>query len=304
MSLAPHSPASVTSLGLIGFGEVGQALAEGLKPIVNDIAAYDILFDDPIEGPALHDAAIQHEVRAADVPAEMAEEGRLILSCVTASSAIDAVTEAANWLKPGQFYLDVNSISPQGKREGAQIVGDAGGRYVEAAIMSPIHPKRHASPMLFGGPDAAELAETLITWGMNIMVESEEIGLASANKMCRSIMVKGIEALVVECLVTARHYGVDEKVLSSLEATFPGMDWRNSAQYMLERVLTHGKRRAEEMRFSAKTVDAAGWPSLMAAATAERQQWVVDTIPREEALKLGKEDLDTILDRLARELRG
>lgn len=298
------TPARITSIGLIGFGEVGKALAEGLKSTVPDIAAHDILLEDATDGPPMHAAAIHLGVHTVEVAGEMADEERLILSCVTASSALDAVTEAANWIRPGQYYLDVNSISPQGKREGAEIIEAAGGRYVEAAIMSPIHPKRHASPMLFGGPHAAALAKTLNAWGMNVTVESAEIGQASANKMCRSIMVKGLEALVVECLVTARHYGVEEKVLTSLEATFPGMDWRNAAQYMLERVLTHGKRRAEEMRFSAKTVEAAGWPGTMAAATAERQQWVVDAIPREEALALGKQDLLTILDRLGKELRG
>jgi len=293
---------TLTSLGFVGFGEVGTALASSLKPVVEDIATYDILFDDPAEGPARKARAAELGVRPVDAPDELAGAHRLIISCVTADSARDVVSRAATWLAEGQYLLDVNSISPQGKQEGAAIVNGAGGRYVEGVIMSPIHPNRHKSPMLFGGPYAAPVAGFLNGLGMTITVASSDIGFASANKMCRSIMVKGIEALVLECLVTARHYGVEENVLISLDATFPGMNWRESAPYMLERVLTHGKRRAEEMRFSAKTVEAAGWTPHMTAAIAERIQWVVDTLPQGEARTLGQQDMNTILDRLAREL--
>lgn len=291
------------SLGFVGFGEVGKALAASLRPMVTDIAVYDILFDDAAEAPAARQAAADLGVRAVATPDELRGADRLVISCVTASSAIAVVTRAASWLARGQYLLDVNSISPQGKQEGAGIVNAAGGRYVEGVIMSPIHPAKHQAPMLFGGRDAGAAAAFLNGLGMNITVASEDIGFASANKMCRSIMVKGMEALVLECLVTARHYGVEENVLTSLDATFPGMKWHETAHYMLERVLTHGKRRAEEMRFSAKTVEAAGWTPHMTAAIAERMQWTVDTIPQAESRALGQQDMVTILDRLVQELK-
>jgi 3-hydroxyisobutyrate dehydrogenase-like beta-hydroxyacid dehydrogenase len=299
--LASGNP--IQSLGFIGFGEVGRALASGLKPMGADIAAYDILFDDPTQGQAMREAAQDLGVKAADRPDDLADTHRLIISCVTASSASAVVTRAASWLAPGQYLLDVNSISPQGKQEGAGIIAAAGGRYVEGVIMSPIHPLRHKAPMLFGGPNAEAAATFLNGLGMAITVASPDIGFASANKMCRSIMVKGLEALVMECLVTARHYGVEDNVLASLQATFPGMNWRETAHYMLERVLTHGKRRAEEMRFSAKTVEAAGWTPHMTAAIAERMQWAVDTLPQADSRALGQQDMDTILDRLVKELK-
>lgn len=292
----------ISALGFVGFGEVGKALSSSLKPMVDDIATYDILFDDANEAPALKARAKELGIRACDTPDELAGDNRLIISCVTAESAQDVVDHAVTWLADGQYFLDVNSISPQGKQAGAEAITAAGGKYVEGVIMSPIHPNRHKSPMLFGGPDAEAAATFLNGLEMNIKVASPDIGFASANKMCRSIMVKGIEALVLECLVTAKHYGVEENVLTSLDATFPGMNWRESAHYMLERVLTHGKRRAEEMRFSAKTVQAAGWEPHMTSGIAKRIQWVVDTLPQAEARALGQQDMETILDRLVTEL--
>jgi 3-hydroxyisobutyrate dehydrogenase-like beta-hydroxyacid dehydrogenase len=287
-------------LGIIGFGEVGKTLSQGFAPAFADIAVYDILFDDKAAGPGMKAKARELGVTAVEKPQALCGAGRLLISCVTAGSAVAVAENAASWLKPGQVLLDINSVSPDCKREAAQAIEGAGGRYVEGVVMSPIHPKGHASPMLLGGPHAADFAAFAKGLGMNVTVEDAEVGRASANKMCRSIMVKGIEALVVECFATARHYGVEDKVIASLNVTFPNMDWEKAGAYMLERVLTHGKRRAEEMRFSARTVKAAGLEPLMAAAIAERQQWVVDHVPQKEARALGQEPLPVILDRLGK----
>jgi len=111
-------------------------------------------------------------------------------------------------------------------------------------------------------------------FGMNATVAAEEIGTASAIKMCRSIMIKGLEAIVVESFTTARRYGVEDHVLASLHETFPTLDWEQQGAYLFSRVAQHGKRRAEEMREVAVTVREAGLEPHMAAATAERQDWV------------------------------
>jgi 3-hydroxyisobutyrate dehydrogenase-like beta-hydroxyacid dehydrogenase len=128
--------------------------------------------------------------------------------------------------------------------------------------------------MLLGGSHAEDLAQTLTTWGMNARAVSREIGVASAIKMCRSIMIKGMEALVIESYATARRYGVESEVLPTLRETFPQIDWERTGAYYFSRVAQHGKRRAEEMRESARTVQEAGFPPIMAAAIAEKHDWV------------------------------
>jgi 3-hydroxyisobutyrate dehydrogenase-like beta-hydroxyacid dehydrogenase len=105
---------------------------------------------------------------------------------------------------------------------------------------------------------------------------SERLGVASAIKMCRSVMIKGLEALVIESYATARAYGVEEHVLPTLAETFPSIDWNLQGAYFFSRVVQHGKRRAEEMREAANTVHEAGFEPWMAAATAGKQQWVAD----------------------------
>jgi hypothetical protein len=116
--------------------------------------------------------------------------------------------------------------------------------------------------MLLGGVRANALAPALTGWGMDAKVVSDRIGVASAIKMCRSVMIKGLEALVIESYSTARAYGVEDHVLPTLQETFPGIDWSAQGAYFFSRVAQHGQRRAEEMRESARTVREAGFRAL------------------------------------------
>jgi 3-hydroxyisobutyrate dehydrogenase-like beta-hydroxyacid dehydrogenase len=200
----------------------------------------------------------------------------LVISAVTATSSQDVARDAAPSLRPGQVFLDLNSVSPQTKRRNARAVEASGADYVEAAVMAPVPPQRLAVPMLLGGRRAGPLAAALKALGMNATVVAEEIGTASAIKMCRSIMIKGLEALTVECLFAARRFGAEDAVLTSLDKTFPRMGW--SAQlpdYLVSRVAEHGRRRAAEMREVALTLRDVGIVPAMATASAERQDALV-----------------------------
>jgi 3-hydroxyisobutyrate dehydrogenase-like beta-hydroxyacid dehydrogenase len=111
---------------------------------------------------------------------------------------------------------------------------------------------------------------------MDAKAVSDQLGVASAIKMCRSIMIKGLEALVIESYTTARAYGVEDQLLPTLQETFPSIDWSEQGAYFFSRVVQHGQRRAEEMRESANTVREIGFSPFMAQAIADKQQWVAD----------------------------
>ncbi len=109
---------------------------------------------------------------------------------------------------------------------------------------------------------------------MQAQVASDRWGVASATKMCRSVMIKGLEALVIESFTAARHYGVEDTMIATLQETFPGIDWPAHAAYFYSRVAQHGQRRAEEMREVARTVREAGFEAPMAEATAQKDEWM------------------------------
>lgn len=261
------------SIAFIGFGEAGQAIGAGLAAEGARVHAYDLLFDGTERDARLTRAAALNVLPGASAR-DAAGGVDIVASTVTAGAAREVAEAAAAYLRPGQVFVDLNSVSPIDKRAGAEAIAATGAHYVEAAIMSPVHPRGHKVPMLFAGPEAEALAERLRPFGMDIGIAGAEFGAAAAIKMCRSIMIKGLEALTVECQMTARAYGVDEHVNASLHASYPGLDWLTHHGYLIDRVLEHGARRAEEMQCAAETIAAVGLDPKMTSSTAELQAWV------------------------------
>ena len=263
-------------VGLIGYGEVGRILAEDLRQQDVKITAYDIKLRSDQSGRALRDHAKQHGVALSASHADLAAQSDFIVSAVTAGQAVPVAKACAETVKQGAWYLDFNSASPGAKQRAAAVIDGAGGRYVEGAVMTSIPPYRIKVPLLLGGAGAGELAPLLIELGFDAKKASDRLGVASAVKMCRSVMIKGLEAMVIESFTTARAYGVEDAVLASLKETFPGIDWEKQGAYFFQRVIEHGRRRSEEVREVAETVREIGLTPWSAQGTAERQAWVAD----------------------------
>ena len=266
------------SIGIIGYGEVGKIFSAGLKAQVGSgrMGVWDLKLghSDSASGEQAH--ARQAGVVARPSARALCEASELVISAVTASNTLAVAEEAARYIRPGSIFLDFNSASPGTKQRCAALIEASGAHYVEAGVMTSVPPYGIRTPMLLGGPAAAELAPVLGAWGMDVTAVSEKLGVASAIKMCRSVMIKGLEALVIESYSTARAYGVEAYVLPTLAETFPSIDWEKTGAYFFSRVVQHGQRRAEEMRESANTVREAGFEPLMTTAIADKQQWVAD----------------------------
>jgi 3-hydroxyisobutyrate dehydrogenase-like beta-hydroxyacid dehydrogenase len=263
------------NVALIGYGEVGRILAEDLRARGVAVSAYDLKLHSEHGQPLREHAAAQGVVLGA-AHAQAVHGADLVVSAVTASQAVAVAEACAPGLKQGAFFLDFNSASPGAKCRAAALVDGASGRYVEGAVMTSIPPYRIKVPLLLGGPNAAALQPLLVDLGFAPKVTSEKLGVASATKMCRSVMIKGLEAMVIESFTAARAYGVEDAVLASLKETFPGIDWEKQASYFFQRVIEHGRRRSEELREVAETVREIGLVPWSAQGTAERQAWVAD----------------------------
>jgi 3-hydroxyisobutyrate dehydrogenase-like beta-hydroxyacid dehydrogenase len=289
-------------IGLVGYGEVGKILTRALvERGVAWVGTYDRLLRDPAAAPRMRAHAEQAGVVATPSLAELLERVDVVLSAVTASQTLAVATEAARSVRAGTWFVDLNSASPGTKQESAQLIDAVGGRYVEAAVMTSVPPYGIKVPMLLGGRHAAEAAALLGPLGFSMEVAADRIGVASAIKMCRSVFIKGLEAIVVESFTTARRYGVESHVLASLQETFPSIDWEKQGAYLFSRVAQHGRRRAEEMREAALTVREAGLDPHMAAATAERQDWMAQLKERAGLAEVaGDADWREYADRLLR----
>jgi len=258
-------------VSFIGFGEAGQAIASGLREAgIERIAAWDILF--PVaEGARLKAAGESMGVRLANSAADAVRETDMIISAVTAASSLEAARSLEPHLTGSPYYLDINSVSPGRKQETAKLLGDKA-RYVDVAVIAPIHPARHRTPLLIAGPHAEAIAPLLNEMEMTLRVVSAETGKAAAIKMVRSVMIKGIEALTLECFLAASRAGLLDEVTTSLKNNYPGVDWPRMSEYNLERMASHGERRAAEMEESAATLRELGLDPLMVESTVKRQR--------------------------------
>jgi 3-hydroxyisobutyrate dehydrogenase-like beta-hydroxyacid dehydrogenase len=254
---------SVHAIGFVGFGEAGSTIARGLRSAgIARIFAYDIK-------PKTSDVAT-----IVESPRDLAAACETLFSTVTSSSALDAAKQNAPFLTNRHTYADLNSVSPALKQDIDRVISATGARFIEVAVMAPVQPYGHKVPMLVGGLGARNFQQVLAPFGMQMdVLDGVKVGGAAAVKMCRSIVVKGIEALLFECVMAATKFDADDLVFASLKETWPGIDWKKLADYTSGRVVVHGERRAREMEEVAETLKAIGIDPIMAEATARRQDW-------------------------------
>ena len=265
--------AKVQKISFIGFGEAGQAFARGILeeyPTLQ-LKAFDIKADGPDADSKIAEYDF-YGVADAGTAEGACSDADLIFSLVTAEQAENAAIAASKSHLNGTYFLDCNSCAPNTKRRSATHIGQAGGVYVDVAVMAPVHPKLHKVPCLVAGPEAKAISLLMQSLGMNVEIAGEEIGVASMRKMIRSVMIKGLEALTLECFLAARKAGVDFETMASLEASFPGFGWSERAPYMMERAASHGMRRAAEMAEVVKTLEELGLSAQMTRSTVVRQR--------------------------------
>ena len=290
-------------LCFIGFGEAGQAIASGLREAgVESIAAWDILFPKD-EGARLRQAGAKMGARLASSAADAVSSSDIIVSAVTAASSLEAAQSVAPHIAGNPYYLDINSVSPGRKQATARLL-DGTARYVDVAILAPIYPRRHRTPLLLAGPHAQAMMPLLVDeLEMRGTIASGEIGAAAALKMIRSVMIKGIEALTAECFLAAQRAGITQEVAASLHNNYPTLDWDKVIAYNLERMASHGIRRADEMEQVAVTLAELGIEPLMANATVARQRQMGE-LGKQDGVRTAKtQGRDAMLDAVSRAVK-
>lgn len=254
-------------IGFVGFGEAAFHIAKGLG---QSVTAFDI----NVTG-LVRQRAAETGTRLVDTHRDLAEACDIIMSAVTADQALIAAEQNAPYLSANHIYADLNSVSPGTKQSIARVIEASGAKFAEIAMMAPVPPYGHKVPMLAGGAGAPEFVEKLAPFGISAEIVSREVGTAAATKMFRSIIVKGMEALLTECVLGATRYDADERVFASLAETFPGINWKELADYMVGRVVVHGERRAREMEEVAATLREIDIEPIMAEAIVRRMDWSV-----------------------------
>lgn len=264
-------------VAFLGFGEAARAFHASLsaKDPEFTFMAWDILL--------LDDAAnIRREMQNRDV--EVAEptdfqHADWIFSAVTADQSYLALERFVDHLSDGQLVIDINSVAPDKKRRTAAMIERTGADYLDMAVMAPVHPRNHQTPVLIAGKTVNELAPALTELEFSFRIISTDAGEATAIKMVRSLFVKGLEAIAVETLLAAEASGCLDEITTSISDSYPGLGWLDFAKYQFERTTTHGHRRAAEMRESAATLNNLGLRGALANEIANVQENMGDVGP-------------------------
>lgn len=280
---------ALNHVAVIGFGEAGSHFAAGPREANLDlvISAYDIRF--PVEPELCRKTEAIAVTPIGPVDATIVEAD-LVLSFVVAKQSVTVAEISARGMRDGQFYVDCNSASPQMKEQVAAVFTGTNVKVVDSGVMSALPGNRHTVPMTFSGPDAIEAADLLNALGCVVDTMDGAVGAASALKMMRSVTMKGIDAVLLEFVQGARHYGVTEAVLASMSDSYPGVDWVARAPRSISRASEHAARRASEMREVSETLRAVGVEPLMSEAASRRIAEVADLLEGNDGKAFGSLD--------------
>lgn len=257
-------------IAFIGFGEAARAFVASLRPVAPlSVVAYDIKVHGSEAG-ALRAAAAGLGVRLTASASEAIAGAEAVFSAVTAGSAAEALRPAYDGPVHPHVLIDINSVSAGVKRANAARVRAAGAAYLDMAVMAPVHPAGHRTPVLVAGDEGAALP-LLSALDFRFEALGPEVGVAASVKMVRSLFVKGLEAITVQALAAAAAAGCEARVFDSLVRSYPGLDLPRFAPYQVERVATHGRRRAEELREVAVSMAELGFAPGAALAQAIAQ---------------------------------
>lgn len=264
------TPSSHWNLGIVGFGEVAQTFVKGWRgDFLANIVAYDRKTDrDGHEKDIKLGEYEENDIITCLALKEVVSCSDYIFSLVTADQAEKVANEVSSYIKPNTFYFDCNSCSPETKRRSSDAISLAGGRYIDVAIMAPVAPLKHKTPLYLSGEFAEDAASILNKFDMSGQTVSLEVGHAASIKLVRSIMIKGLEALSAEFIYTAKKLGVEDIVVQTLDETFPDFDWKNNIKKMIQRMETHGLRRAEEMHEVSSMLKSVGISNHMSVGAA------------------------------------
>ena len=292
-----------SSIAFIGLGEAASTIISGWgNNRANQIQAFDIKLQSDHTKEEIIARASKLNIQIKFSLKELIRDADLIFSTVTADQALAVAKKVSTHLKKGAFFFDLNSCAPSSKQEACENIQIADGRYVDVAVMAPVSAKKHLVPLMISGDKAFQARSILEKLPMDVKIIEGPVGRASSIKMVRSIMVKGLEALTAECALAAVEADVLDEVFNSLSAEHPHFDIIKHSIYNFERSISHGKRRAEELKEVSKMLEDLRLANHMSKATAIWQN-NIGSLEKTNSMSEIKENFVSFAKQLSAELR-
>ena len=291
-------------LGLIGYGEVGSGLGLGLREqglehvVAYDIAAFEGTFSELIQG-----RAKKAGVRLMESPRQLAREADYLIAAVPGSECIVAAEPFAGALDAHHVYVDIASATPSVKRRVEEVLRSSGAHVADGGIMGSPLQDGHRILIKGSGPAAQRFADVVNPWGMRFDVVSSTLGAGSAIKIVRSVVMKGMEALLVECALGSARHGIQDEVFASLAEFIDARPFMDTVKFLLRTDVIHAERRAEEVAMSGDALEEVGVEPIMSRSAARVLQRNADLRLKEHFGGVVPDEYKTAVDAIDRALR-
>lgn len=254
----------------IGFGELGTALARGLGHSgAHRLRAYTRERAQPAAASALAERLYRAQTHRCDTLDEAITGATAVLSVVPAQASLTVVAQCAPLLQPGTYFVDFSAAPVADKKAGAVLIAEADALYVDAAVLGTVSASGFEVPILASGPGAGGWQTLVEPEGLRVEAIDAPTGDATLVKLLRSVYMKGRDALIVEMMLAARRYGLEERVADSIQGPGEQVPFPAVAERVLCALALHAERRADELLASSAVVRAAGVDPLISRAGAE-----------------------------------
>ena len=257
MNLAVNEDTDIR-VGIIGFGEVGQVFAKGILEKTEQLFVYDILLEKNRD--LIMDKINNIGALAVDSIEQLSERCTLLFSLVGSSVSESVAADVANGIRKGTIFIDLATSTPQVKAKSEKLITANDGIYVDAAIMGTVATEQQKVPLLIAGEHAEKVQTMLNSLGFNAQAINHPNGGAASIKLLRSIFMKGLEALVLETMVTAKNYRVSDEVMESVSKTINNNDFATFANALITTHVIHRNRRYKEVLDSCNLIKDAELP--------------------------------------------
>ena len=281
---------------VLGFGMAGRPIARGLAEAG---AAKVRVWKRPPWRPEHLDASDHPAILMTQSMEEALEGVDFVLSLVTPESALDAARSASPFIRDA-VYLDLNTTTPEAKKEIGRVVEAGGGRPIDGAICDPAEVYGHKVVTLISGSEAGRLSEAMARYGMQLQVLSDRVGDASALKVVRSVFTKGLMMTFLEAIEAARRCGIVDELLESIAGTVEGLPLRDLALSLAGTSLIVAERRAQEMEGVVSTLESLGVDSHISAASLDKFRWLQGFDFHEELGGVPPESVEAMLRALGK----
>lgn len=273
-SMTPAGPTVDVRIGFVGFGEAARVFAGGLRGRVASMVAFcQGARNHPPYTPAFRSEAERLGVRLVDSTEALAREATVVVSAVATAAARQVAEDVARFLGPGHLFVDVNAVPPAVKESMAARVTVQGARFVDAELMGAASLYGFTVPLYVSGDGAEAFAALLGPLGLEITLVPGAASAAATLKMLRSVVTKGMEAVIVEAMFAAFRAGVPREAFAAVTEPMNTLRFSDFATMCLTSDPIHAERRAEEMKHVAEVVRALGVEPIMTEAARRRLEW-------------------------------